>query len=136
VLRYWDAVPVDRQSGAGGLKIILERLFRGAGIILFPEGTRTRDGNFQPARSGIGLAVIKSEAPVVPVRIFGSYEAWGPHLKLPRPHRVIVKFGRPMDFSALRKEASSAPKARVKEIYQEVAEHIMAAIVQLEPHPD
>ena len=42
----------------------------------------------------------------------------------------------PMDFSALRKEASSAPKARVKEIYQEVAEHIMAAIVQLEPHPD
>ena len=136
VLRYWDAVPVDRESGAGGLKIILERLLRGAGIILFPEGTRSRDGNFQPARSGVGLAVIKSDAPVVPVRIFGSYEAWGPHLKLPRPHRVIVKFGRPLDFSALRKEARLAPKARVKEIYQEVAEQIMAAIVRLEPHSD
>jgi 1-acyl-sn-glycerol-3-phosphate acyltransferase len=136
VLRYWDAVPVDRESGAGGLKIILERLLGGAAIILFPEGTRSRDGTFQPARSGIGLAVIKSDAPVIPVRIFGSYQAWGRHLKLPRPHQVIVKFGRPLDFSALRKEARIAPKPRVKEIYQEVSEQIMAAIVQLEPRPD
>lgn len=135
-LRYLDAVPVDRESGAGGLKVILERLFGGAGIILFPEGTRTYDGNFQPARSGIGLAVIKSDAPVVPVRIFGSYQAWGRHLKLPRPHQVIVKFGQPIDFSALRLEARTAPKARVKEIYQQVAEQVMAAITRLEPRPD
>ncbi len=136
VLRYWDAVPVDRESGAGGLKIILERLLDGAGIILFPEGTRSLDGNFLPARSGVGLAVIKSDAPVIPVRIFGSYQAWGRHMKFPRPHRVIVKFGKAMDFSALRQEALTAPKPRVKEIYQEVSEQIMAEIVRLEPRPD
>ena len=136
MLRYWDAVPVNRESGGAGLKVILDRLFNGAAIILFPEGTRSSDGNLQPARSGIGLAVIKSEAPVIPVRIFGSYQAWGRHMKVPRPHRVIVKFGQPMDFSALRKEAQTAPKQRVKEIYQEVSERIMAEIVRLEPKPD
>jgi 1-acyl-sn-glycerol-3-phosphate acyltransferase len=135
-LRYLDAIPVDREAGAGGLKIILERLFSGAAIILFPEGTRSPDGNFLPARSGIGLAVIKSEAPVVPVRIFGSNRAYGrPHL-LPRPRKVIVKFGKPMGFSALREEAKTAPKPRLKEIYQEVADQIMGEIARLEAEPD
>ena len=68
ILRWCQAVPVDREGGgAKGLKIILDRLLSGGGIILFPEGTRTRDGKLQPARSGIGLTVIKSNAPVVPV---------------------------------------------------------------------
>src|SRR5207302_3928275 len=61
ILRAVNSVPVDRDGGgAAGLKAILGRLLAGGGIILFPEGTRTRDGLLQPARSGIGLAVIKS----------------------------------------------------------------------------
>ena len=71
-------MPVDRDGGgAKGLKAILDRLLAGGGIILFPEGTRTKDGQLQPARSGIGLTVIKSTAPVVPVRVFGTFEAYG-----------------------------------------------------------
>jgi 1-acyl-sn-glycerol-3-phosphate acyltransferase len=135
ILRYWDAVPVDRESGAAGLRIILERLLSGAAIILFPEGTRSFDGNLLPARSGIGLAVIKSDAPVVPVRIFGSHCAYGRRHWLPRPRKVIVKFGKPIDFSALRAEARVAPKPRLKQIYQEVAERIMAEIARLKPEP-
>ena len=137
VLRQCDAVPVDRDGGgAAGLRAILDRLLNGAGIILFPEGTRTRDGKFQPARSGIGLVVIKSTAPVVPVRVFGSYEAYGRHMTLPRPRRVVVKFGPPMDFAALRAEAKHCSKARLKEIYQQVANEIMAAIAGLQPPED
>ena len=42
LLRSWNSVPVDRDGGgAKGLKTILDRLLNGAGIILFPEGTRT-----------------------------------------------------------------------------------------------
>src|SRR6185503_9921393 len=62
LLHSWRAVPVDREGGAAGLKAILDRLLQGGVIILFPEGTRTRDGKLQPARSGIGLTVIKSNA--------------------------------------------------------------------------
>ena len=137
VLRDWDVVPVDRDGGgAVGLRAILDRLLAGHGIVLFPEGTRTRDGKLQPVRSGIGLTVIKSMAPVVPVRIFGSYEAYGRHLLLPRPHHVALKFGPPMRFEALRAEAKVCPKPRLKEIYRQVANDIMAAVAQLQPYED
>jgi 1-acyl-sn-glycerol-3-phosphate acyltransferase len=137
VLRQWQVVPVDRDGGgAAGLRAILDRLLLGGAIILFPEGTRTRDGKLQPARSGIGLTVIKSTAPVVPVRVFGTFKAYGRHLRLPRPRRVAVKYGQPMRFEQLRAEAKVCSKPRLKEIYQQVANEIMAAIARLEPYED
>ena len=137
VLRQWEVVPVDRDGGgAVGLRAILERLLAGGAIVLFPEGTRTRDGKIQPVRSGIGLAVIKSTAPVVPVRVFGTFEAYGRHLRFPRPYRVAIKFGHPMAFEKLRAEAKICAKPRLKQIYQQVADEIMAGVAGLEPYED
>ncbi|MDB6029596.1 MAG: plsC [Verrucomicrobiales bacterium] len=133
VLRSWNSVPVDRDGGgAKGLKMILDRLLKGGAIILFPEGTRTRDGKLQPARSGIGLTVIKSTAPVIPVRVGGTYDAYGRHMNIPRPRRITVTYGKPMLFKELRAEAETCPKPRLKEIYQQVADEIMAEIARLE----
>jgi len=137
LLRSWKVVPVDREGGgAAGLKAILDRLLDGGIILLFPEGTRTRDGQMQPPRTGIGLVVIKSTAPVVPVRVFGTYEAYGRHVRIPRPYRVIVKFGQPVGFAELRAEAKTCTKARLKEIYRQVTDEIMRAIAKLEPEAD
>jgi len=134
LLRLWKVVPVDRDGGgAAGLRGIFDRLLHGGAILLFPEGTRTRDGKLQTSRSGIGLVVIKSSAPVVPVRIFGTYEAYGRHVRFPRPRQVTVKFGPRLHFEKLRAEAKVCPKPRLKQIYQEVADEIMAAIGRLEP---
>jgi 1-acyl-sn-glycerol-3-phosphate acyltransferase len=137
VLRSWQCVPVDRDGGgAAGLRAILDRLLAGGAIILFPEGTRSRDGAFQPARSGIGLTVIKSAAPVVPVHVFGTFNAYNRHMLFPRPRQVMVKFGRPMRFEPLRAEARTCAKPRLKEIYQEIAEEIMREIAGLGPYRD
>jgi 1-acyl-sn-glycerol-3-phosphate acyltransferase len=137
ILRNWNTVPVDRDGGgAAGLKAILDRLLAGGAIILFPEGTRSPDGRLRPARSGIGLTVIKSTAPVIPVRVFGTFEAYGRHLRIPRPRRVAVKYGRPMYFEALRAEARHCSRPRLKGIYQQVADELMEAIAKLEPHRD
>ena len=137
VLHQWQVVPVDREGGgAKGLKAILDRLLAGGAIIMFPEGTRSRDGKLQPARAGIGLAIIKSNAPVVPVRTFGTFEAYSRHMGLPLPRPVAVKYGQPMSFGHLRAEARTCSKERLKQIYQEAAHEIMAAIAKLEPHAD
>ena len=137
ILRKVRAVPVDREGGgAAGLKVVLDRLNDGGAIILFPEGTRSLDGKLQPARSGIGLTVIKSSAPVVPVRVFGTYEAWGRHVRIPRPHKIAVKYGKPMDFTVLRAEAKNCSKDRLKQIYQEIADEIMLTIRKMEPCED
>ncbi|MGA3181891.1 MAG: lysophospholipid acyltransferase family protein [Verrucomicrobiota bacterium] len=137
LLRSWKVVAVDRDGGTGrGFKAILDRLASGGAILLFPEGTRTSDGQLQPARSGIGLAVIKSAAPVVPARVFGTFAAYGKHRSWPRPRQVTVKYGQPLAFAGLRAEAGDCSKARLKEIYQQVADEIMAAIAKLEPKED
>jgi len=111
-------------------------LLAGGAIVLFPEGTRTHDGKIQPVRAGIGLTVLKSTAPVVPVRVFGMFEAYGRHLRFPRPYRVAVKYGQPMRFEQLRAEAKVCSKPRLKQIYQQVADEIMAAVARLEPYED
>src|SRR5437763_14510963 len=50
LLRLWEVVPVDRDGGgAAGLKGIFDRLLRGGAILLFPEGTRSRDGGLPSA---------------------------------------------------------------------------------------
>lgn len=133
LLRWLSVVPVDRDGGGGaGLKAILDRLLGGGIILLFPEGTRTADGKLQAAKSGVGLTVIKSTAPVVPVRVRGTFEAFGREMKFPMPRRVTLVYGEPMNFKALREEARTCPKPRLKEIYQQAADEIMAAIASLE----
>jgi len=72
----------------------------------------------------------------VPVRTFGTFEAWGRNQTLPHPKSVAVKYGEPMRFEQLRAEAKDCPKPRLKEIYQEIADEIMAAIAKMEPKAD
>ncbi|HMJ88422.1 MAG TPA: lysophospholipid acyltransferase family protein [Candidatus Acidoferrum sp.] len=137
LLTRWQAIPVDRTgSSPTGLRNILGALQQGRAVVLFPEGTRTRDGHLQPARSGIGLLVVKSGAPVVPVRVWGSMKAYGRDVKIPKPRQLILKYGEPMRFEALLAEAKTCPKDRLKQIYQEIADQIMQAIAKLEPKED
>lgn len=133
-IRSINALPVDRGGRSPkGLKAILDRLAQGKPVVLFPEGTRTSDGALLPARSGVGLAVIKSGAPVVPIRIFGSFESYSRKMWFPRPTHIAVVYGEPIDFSREIEEAKTGKKERVKAIYAEVANRIMSEIDALKP---
>jgi 1-acyl-sn-glycerol-3-phosphate acyltransferase len=135
-LRSVNAVPVSREGGAlSGLRAILEQLELGEAVVLFPEGTRSRDGNLLPAQPGIGLVAIKSGASVVPVRVFGSFDAFSRDMKFPRPRKVSVKFGKPIRFEKQCEEAKDATKARLKEVYADVAAKIMEEIASLKLEP-
>jgi 1-acyl-sn-glycerol-3-phosphate acyltransferase len=137
LIRSLNAVPVDREGGGpGGVRTVLELLGKGRAVLIFPEGTRSRDGALLRAHPGIGLVVLRSGAPVVPVRLFGLYEAWGRHQLLPRPGPIAIKFGEPLRFEALRAEAATASKPRTKIIYEEIANELMAAMGRLEPCRD
>jgi 1-acyl-sn-glycerol-3-phosphate acyltransferase len=137
LLRYFNAMPIKLDGGtAGGLRAGLEVLKAGNILTLFPEGTRTPDGTVQPFRSGVGLIAAKSAAPVLPVRIFGMHRVYGRHLRFPRPYRVVVKIGHPLTFDELRAEMATASKARLKEIYQEMADQIREAVIALRPERD
>jgi 1-acyl-sn-glycerol-3-phosphate acyltransferase len=125
LLKRLNTVPVDRDRGdVSSIKAIIRLLRSGHRVIIFPEGTRSSDGKLQPARAGLGMIIAKTLAPVVPVRVFGSFEAL-PRvggLKL-RPVSVVV--GKPMRFS------EDALKGD-RDVYQKLSNQVMEKIAGLE----
>ena len=92
-----DAIPIDREgSGFGGLKETLKRLKGGELVLLFPEGTRTPDGEIQPMKPGFCAIAKRSGLPLIPMALDGAFEAWPRHRSIPRPAVVHVEFGAPI----------------------------------------
>lgn len=96
-IRSLGAFPINREGmGAEGFKETLRRTRAGGVVTLFPEGTRTEDGNLGEMKSGIARLVARTNAPVVPAAIAGTFEAWPKSRRLPRPHPLRVHFGPPI----------------------------------------
>lgn len=132
IITALNSIPVDRDGGgARGLKMILAELMAGRGILLFPEGTRTSDGELLPAQPGIGLTILKSDAPVVPVYIQGSFDSWSRRHKFPRPKKVSIHFGKPVDFSEMRRQFSEADRSSKKGYYLMAARKTLDAIAAI-----
>jgi len=125
LLKRLNTVPVDRDRGdVSSIKAIIRLLRSGHRVIIFPEGTRSSDGKLQPARAGLGMIIAKTLAPVVPVRVFGSFEAL-PRvggIKL-RPVSVVV--GKPMRFSGDDLKGD-------RDVYQKLSNQVMEKIASLE----
>jgi 1-acyl-sn-glycerol-3-phosphate acyltransferase len=75
-IRYAGAIPVDRGGmTAGAVKDIIRVLKGGRPVLIFPEGTRTKDGNFRTPKRGAGMIAVAADVPVIPCYIEGSYHA-------------------------------------------------------------
>jgi 1-acyl-sn-glycerol-3-phosphate acyltransferase len=91
-------IPVDRDGGqdVSAIKRVLKTLKENKSLILFPEGTRTSDGKLQEPKAGVGLIASRAGVPVVPARIFGSFEAYGKGRALRLGTPVSIVFGPPV----------------------------------------
>src|SRR6476646_4828654 len=97
LITFLDAIPIDREGGGlAGLKETLRRLKAGELVLIFPEGTRTRDGEVQPFKPGFISLARRSRVPLIPVGLDGAYQAWPRTAKFPRPGRVAVVIGKPL----------------------------------------
>jgi 1-acyl-sn-glycerol-3-phosphate acyltransferase len=92
-----NAFPIDRDKrDVKGVKTAIERLKAGNALVVFPEGTRTRDGRIAPMKSGVRLLAERAAVPVVPVLIDGAHEVWPRSRVLPGVRgRIDIVFGRP-----------------------------------------
>jgi 1-acyl-sn-glycerol-3-phosphate acyltransferase len=121
-----NALPVDLSRGdLTAFRAVMNLLKEGHRTVIFPEGTRSLTGEIQQARAGLGMIIAKTLVPVVPVRIFGSFEAWPKGGKI-KPHPITVVVGKPMRF---KKEDIPAHK---REVYQKISEQVLVAIAAIE----
>jgi 1-acyl-sn-glycerol-3-phosphate acyltransferase len=92
------------EADLSALKECVGRLERGELLLLFPEGTRTRDGRVGRFTMGFLAMAQRARVPVVPARVFGSFEAWPRSHPLPSPGRIRLEFFPPIDAAGRRRE--------------------------------
>jgi 1-acyl-sn-glycerol-3-phosphate acyltransferase len=93
-----DAIPIDREGvGLSGLKETLRRLKRGEMVLIFPEGTRSRDGEVGSLKPGFVSLARRGNVRLLPVGIDGAFEAWPRTNPFPRSATINIQFGAPME---------------------------------------
>ena len=122
-----NVIPVDQErADMSALKTVIRLVRAGHCSVIFPEGSRTPDGRLQPALPGLGLVIAKTLAPVVPMRIFGAYEAF-PRGGKPRLFTPItIAIAEPIRFT----EADLEGEGR--SLYQRLSERVMARIATIQ----
>lgn len=120
-----NAVPISRERlEMKTMRAVQELCKAGRAVVIFPEGTRSPDGNLQRGLAGVGLMAEKVGVDIVPAYV-ETYEAFARHAKWPRPARIRVAFGPPLSLN--RWQHISDPRER----YQAIADGIMEAIAAL-----
>jgi 1-acyl-sn-glycerol-3-phosphate acyltransferase len=113
----------DTRSATATLEAAAEILRAGGLFGFYPEGTRSPDGRLYRGRSGLGWLVLHTGAPVIPVAMSGTRKMMPPG-KLPRPAKIEIKIGKPMEFGHL----AGDPPGRARRI---IADEVMQAIRDL-----
>ena len=116
------AFPVKRgKADTGALKEAMRRLKRGGQVLIFAEGTRTRDGRIAPFLPGVALLAQRAAKWIVPVVVDGAFEAWPRNRALPAPGDITVAFGEAIPQEDLREFKSA-----------ELVEHIRQIMIQMQ----
>jgi len=114
----------DTRSAQATLEAAVEILRAGDLFGFYPEGTRSPDGRLYRGRSGIGWLALNSGAPVIPVAMCGTRKMLPPGASVPRPARIEIRIGKPLEFGHLTGE----PPARAR---RTIADDVMRAIGEL-----
>ena len=124
-----NTLPFDRTDNSlQSLRVAQEALLRNENLLIYPEGTRSLNGELQPFKSGLGLLAYEAGVPIVPAHVSGTYEALPKGKSLPRKSRVRVVFGEPV---APGFPEESATKTSKREIYRKIADEVRSRIEQL-----
>ena len=127
-LRATKQLSVDRTGARAGqemLQAALGLLNQGALFGIYPEGTRSPDGRLYRGRTGVGWLALHAKVPVIPVAMFGTRRMLPPGQKLPRPGRITVKIGKPLQFEEYFDQPAGARQRRA------VTDLVMEAIQEL-----
>jgi 1-acyl-sn-glycerol-3-phosphate acyltransferase len=124
LIRSLGAFPVRQGSGdVGAMKESIARVQAGHALNIFPEGSRSEDGEIAAIEKGAALVVRRAKVPVVPAAIHGSFDAWPKGRPLFHAHPIRVLFGPPMLLSHLKgEEIVSTIDRTLRELFAEVKE--------------
>ncbi len=108
-IKNLHAMPIKQGAGdAGAMKVTIAKLNAGKMMVVFPEGSRTSDGQMLEFQRGIAVLIKRADCKIVPVGIAGAFDVWPRTKKFPRlfTRRIVVCFGDPIDSDELLAEGT------------------------------
>ena len=124
-----NTLPFDRTDNSlQSLRIAQEALLQNENLLIYPEGTRSPNGELQSFKPGLGLLAYEAGVPIVPAHISGTYEALPKGKSLPRKSKISVVFG---ELIVPDCPDGSAAEGSKREIYREIADEVRSRIEQL-----
>jgi 1-acyl-sn-glycerol-3-phosphate acyltransferase len=121
-----NALPFARQAHVRHSLAICGKLLANAGnvLIIFPEGTRSKTGELQEFKPGIGALVAGRDVAVLPCYLDGAFRAWPKGKRIPRPSKVRLIIGPPRNYAARPpdKTATVAIANELREAVQQLAQ--------------
>ena len=122
-------VPVDAEKHlVNAMQTTAALLRQGKMVMIFPEGCRTLDGMLLPFRNGIGILAAELGVPIVPVWIQGTHKTWPIGQLLPRPGKVSVSFGAPVQINT---DERREWRSQGWDEYELATQRIREAVVEL-----
>lgn len=118
VIGMLNSVPLAEEKGdAAAIREAIRRLEAGHAVLIFPEGSRTENGEIDDFKRGVSLLLKKARCPVLPVAIRGAYEVWPRRRPLPVPWRarVRVAYGTPISYEELMTLGPDGALARIRD---------------------
>ena len=126
VLRRVNAIPIRRGvADVSGIARAIELLRGGQALLMFPEGSRMKDGELHPARPGLGMIAVHSDVPIVPCYISGSNR---PGRWWRRAAAVRIWFGASRTWRA---RVGTEDQEPGRALYHRIGSEIMQEIAQL-----
>lgn len=135
--KFGDVIPINRYNQESKRKALQEctkRLKRGEILIIYPEGTRTRDGKIQEAKKGIGVIYLETRKPILPVAIKGNFEILPTGKIFPKLKKIVkINIGKPLEFPQEIEQAKGLNKesTEYQEICQKIADKTIEEIKKL-----
>ncbi|QOI99591.1 MAG: 1-acyl-sn-glycerol-3-phosphate acyltransferase [Phycisphaeraceae bacterium] len=118
ILSALNSIPINEEGAgdAAAIRTTLRVLDQGHAVLIFPEGSRTPDGQTKDFKRGVALLVKRSRCPVVPAAVEGNFDAWPISRPFPRLFgpRVAVMYGEPIPHDELIKDGSDAALDRLR----------------------
>jgi 1-acyl-sn-glycerol-3-phosphate acyltransferase len=127
-----NAFPVEQGAGdVSAVKEAIARLQEGHLLNIYPEGSRTLDGEMQPLEKGVALVIRRAKVPVVPVAITGSFKAWPRGTALPKSYPIRIMIGPPIH--ELWKLDRDAIIAKLDEVLKKMYDDVRAGRIPKNP---
>lgn len=114
--------PVDpKMNNLKVIKTICQLIKEGKKVLIFPEGTRSLDGQLQELQTGVSLILSRTESMVIPAYIHGLFDIWSRQHKTPKlfGHAKVI-FGQPIEWKQLKAEDSKAKQKEAMRALEQV----------------